>query len=294
MDSTLVECVPNFSEGRNFDTIRAIGQTIAAVSGILLLDSQSDGDHNRSVITFAGGPEAVLEAAIQAGGVAAERIDLRRHSGVHPRIGALDVLPFVPLRGVTLEDCVRLAEQAGEEIWRRHKIPVYLYEAAARSHDRRNLARVRRGGLEGLPPDIGGPDHHPSAGATAVGARKVMIAYNVQLATADVEIAKQIARKIRFSSGGLPHVKAMGVLLGSRNQAQVSMNLTDFEVTPPHVVFQAIESEARRLGSAVAGSEVIGLVPNKALDMAKGCDLRIENFHPGLVLENRLAEVEGA
>ncbi|MCP5114416.1 MAG: glutamate formimidoyltransferase [bacterium] len=304
MVERLVECVPNVSEGRRRDTVRALCQTIADVPGVLLLDCQSDVDHNRSVITFAGTWEAVLEAAVRLAGAAAEMIDLRRQRGVHPRIGALDVLPFVPLRGATLEDCARLAVEAGEEIWSRHRIPVYLYEAAARRTARRNLADIRRGQFEGLReavrtdarrrPDIGGPDPHPSAGATAIGARKLMIAYNVLLATSDAGIARRIARKIRFSSGGLPHVKAMGVLLDSRKQAQVSMNLTDFEVTPPHVVFEAISRQAEQMNTAVAGSEIVGLIPQKALDMAAGRDLRIQNFHPRLVLENRLAELEAA
>lgn len=300
MVEKLVECVPNFSEGRDPVKVRAIAGAIASVAGVLLLDTQSDPDHNRSVFTLAGPPEAVVEAAVRSAGAAVELIDLNHHEGVHPRIGALDVVPFVPLRGVTLEDCAQCAARAGEQIWQRYRVPVYLYEAAARRPDRVNLAAVRRGQFEGLreevtlnpdrAPDIGGPRLHPTAGATAVGARKIMIACNVQLGTPDVAIARKIASKIRFSSGGLPHVKAMGVLLASRNLAQVSMNLTDFEQTPPHEVFEAVEREAAHYGVPVAGAEIIGLIPQKALDMAAGHDLQLENFHSGMILEHRLAE----
>ena len=304
MVETLVECVPNFSEGRDSARVQSIVDAIVSVAEILPLDSQSDADHNRSVITFAGPPQAVVEAAVRGAGKAVELIDLNRHRGVHPRVGALDVLPFVPLRGIALEDCARLAAAAGEEIWRRYRVPVYLYEAAARRPDRVNLAGVRRGQFEGLReqvrhnpdrgPDIGGPGLHPTAGATVAGARRIMIACNIQLRTADAEIARRIARTIRFSSGGLPHVKAMGVLLASRNMAQVSMNLTDFEQTPPHMVFEAVKREAKRHGVRVASGEIIGLIPRKALEMAAGYDFGFEDFHPGRILENRLAEALGS
>jgi glutamate formiminotransferase len=268
----------------------------------VLLDRESDVDHNRSVATLAGAPEAVLEAALRGVGKAVELIDLNRHAGVHPRIGAADVVPFVPVEGVTLEDCVRIARRAGEEIWRRFQVPVYFYEAAARQPDRVNLENIRRGQFEGLRkdvrtnparrPDIGDAELHPTAGAVAVGARKFLIAYNVNLATPDVAIAKRIAKTVRASSGGLRYVKAMGVPLASRNQVQVSMNLTDFEQTPLHVVFEAVKREAARYGVAVAGSEIVGLVPGKALEMAAEFYLQSENFHPGLVLENRLRAIE--
>ena len=251
MPVALVECVANFSEGREASTVDAIIAAIGSSAGVLLLDRHVDPDHNRSVITFAGPPDAAVEGAVRGVERAVSLIDLRRHDGVHPRIGAADVVPFVPLEGLTLEDCVCLAVRAGNEIWRRCGVPVYLYEAAARRPDRVNLAALRRGRFEGLQekvPDIGGPALHPSAGATAVGARSFLIAYNVNLA-AGVEIARQIAGRIRHSSGGFPGVKALGVELASRGLAQVTMNLTDFEHTPLDSLFEAIESEANRLGA---------------------------------------------
>ena len=261
--------------------------------GVMVLDAHSDSDHNRSVITFAGSPDGALEAAIRSAGAAVERIDLRRHQGAHPRIGALDVLPFVPLSHVTVSDCAGLAVRAAEEIWSRYRVPVYLYEAAARRPERVNLADIRRAVRRRFDcvPDIGGPDLHPTAGAAVIGARKFLIAYNIQLATSDVAAAQAIARRIRASSGGLPHVKAMGVFLAARGQAQVSMNLTDFEITPPHVVLEAVQREAALLGVGVASSELVGLVPRKAIEMAAGFDLKIEGFHDGLILENRIAEL---
>ncbi len=299
MSRSIVECVPNFSEGRDASKVDAIVEAIRSVAGIAVLDREMDADHNRSVITFAGRAEAVVEAAFRGVAKAVELIDLTRHSGVHPRIGAADVVPFVPVEGVTLEDCVRLAERAAKRIWERLRVPVYLYEAAARRPENANLENIRRGQFEGLReevranparrPDFGEAELHTTAGATVVGARKFLIAYNINLATPDVEIAKRIARAIRFSSGGFRYVKAMGVPLASRNLAQVSMNLTDFEQTPVHRVFEAVRSEAARYGVAVAGSEIVGLVPKKALEMTAEWYLRAENFHPGLVLENRLA-----
>ncbi|MCW5980465.1 MAG: glutamate formimidoyltransferase [Bryobacteraceae bacterium] len=303
MTAPLIECIPNFSEGRDAAVIGRIVAAIASVSGALLLDTHSDADHNRTVVTFAGPPEAVVEAAVRGAGAAAESIDMRRHRGAHPRMGALDVLPFVPLEGITLTGCAGLAAEAGEEIWRLYGIPVYLYEVAARRPERRNLANVRRLQFEGLcerapsdpacRPDIGGPALHPTAGATAAGARKILIAYNIHLATRDATIAHRIAQRVRESSGGLPYVKAMGVYLAARGQAQVSMNLTDFETTPPHVVFEAVVDEAAREGVEVAGSEIVGLIPGRALEMAAGRDLKLEGFHQGLILERRIAEVRG-
>jgi glutamate formiminotransferase len=279
--------------------VDAIVEAIRSVPAVVVLDREMDADHNRSVITFAGAPEAVLEAAFRGVERAVALIDLNHHSGVHPRIGAADVVPFVPVEGVTIEDCVRLAERLGEAIWRRLEVPVYFYEAAARRPDRVNLENLRRGQFEGLReevrsnpdrlPDVGEARLHPTAGASVAGARKFLIAYNVNLATPDVEIAKKIARTIRFSNGGFRYVKAMGVPLASRNLAQVSMNLTDFEQTPVHRVFEAVRVEAERYGVAVAGSEIVGLIPKKALEMAAEFYLRCENFRPELVLENRLA-----
>jgi glutamate formiminotransferase/formiminotetrahydrofolate cyclodeaminase len=296
----LVECVPNFSEGRDAAKLDAIVAAMREVRGVLLLGRESDVDHNRSVVTLAGAPEVVVEAAVRAVGKAAELIDLTRQTGAHPRVGATDVVPFIPIAGVTLDDCVGLAKQAGREIWKRYSIPVYLYEAAAQRPERANLANVRRGQFEGLreevlrnpdrAPDIGEPRLHPTAGATVVGARKFLIAYNINLNTPDVAIAKRIAKTIRFSSGGLPCVKAMGVDLRTRNLAQVSMNLTDFEQTPVHLVFETVKREAERYGVAIASSELIGFIPRRAIEMAAEFYLQFENFSSGRVLENRLEE----
>jgi glutamate formiminotransferase / formiminotetrahydrofolate cyclodeaminase len=300
----IVECVPNFSEGRDQSKIDAIAQSITEVPGVALLDRESDADHNRCVLTFAGPPEAVAQAAFRSVERAAALIDLTTHRGAHPRIGAADVVPFVPVEGVTLEDCVALAERVGNEIWSRLGIPVYLYEAAAKQPDRTNLENIRRGQFETLlaemetvasrHPDIGEPKCHPTAGATVVGARKFLIAYNINLGTPDVSIAKRIAKTIRFSSGGFRCVKSMGVTLASRNLAQVSINLTDFEQTPVHVVFETVRREAERYGVPVVGSEIVGLIPKKALELAAGYFLRCENFRPELVLENRIAEALGS
>jgi glutamate formiminotransferase len=279
----LIECVPNFSEGRDARVIQAIEQAIGSADGVLLLQTDMDADHNRSVITFAGPPEAVAEGALRGIALAAERIDLRRHSGVHPRIGAADVVPFVPLKGMTLEDCAALARQVGQTVWDRLGVPVYFYEAAASSPERVPLENVRRGGFENpaLAPDLGGPALHPTAGACAIGARKLLVAFNVNLKSNDLAIARAIARKVRSSTGGLPFVKAMGVALASRGLVQVSMNLTNFEVTPVSRVMAAIRIEAATLGVSIAGTEIVGLAPRKALD---GC----EDVDPGRILEDRL------
>jgi len=300
MAQTIVECVPNFSEGRDATKVDAIIEAIRSVRGIAILDRELDADHNRSVVTFAGPATSVVEAAFRGVERAIGLIDLREHKGVHPRIGAADVVPFVPVEGVTLDDCVRLASDLAQRLWERLHVPVYLYEAAARRPDRVNLENIRRGQFEGLRdevrtnpdrrPDLGEAELHPSAGATVVGARKFLIAYNINLNTADVEIAKRIAKAIRFSSGGFRYVKSMGVPLASRNLAQVSMNLTDFEQTPIHRVFEAVRAEAARYGAAIVGSEIVGLIPKRALEMTAEWYLQVENFHPSLVLENRLAE----
>ena len=296
----LVECVPNFSEGRDKAKVDAIEAAIREVPGAYVLDRTSDTDHNRSVITLAGEPDAVREAAVRAVGKAAELIDLTRQTGAHPRIGATDVVPFVPIEGVTLEDCVAFARQAAREIWERYRVPVYLYEAAAQKSDRKNLENIRKGQFEGLrdevlrnpdrAPDVGQARLHPTAGATVVGVRKFLIAYNINLNTPDVSIAKAIAKKIRFSSGGLPCVKAMGVDLRGRNLAQVSMNLTDFQTTPVHQVFEVVKREAESQGVGIAGSEIIGLIPRRAIEMTADHFLKIENFSPAMVLENRLEQ----
>jgi glutamate formiminotransferase len=298
MPRQLIECVPNFSEGRDAAKMEAIVQAITAVPEVTLLDREADADHNRSVLTFVGPPAAVADAAFRGVEKAVALIDLTHHQGAHPRIGAADVVPFIPIEGVTLEECVRLAERVGGEIWSRLKVPVYLYEAAARRPERVNLENIRRGQFEALlkemgteagrAPDIGEPVCHPTAGAIVLGARKFLIAYNVNLGTADVDIAKRIAKTIRFSSGGFRFVKSMGVMLASRNLAQVSINLTDFEQTPLHLVFETVRREAERYGVPVVGSEIVGLIPRKAIELAAEYFLRAENFRPELVLENRI------
>jgi glutamate formiminotransferase len=300
----LIECVPNFSEGRDAAAVDSIVAAMLAVPGVFLLAREMDADHNRSVITLAGEPGAVAEAAVRGAGQAANVIDLRRHQGAHPRIGATDVIPFVPLEGTTLEECVALAEWAGRQLWERHGIPVYLYEAAARSPERRNLETHRKGQFEGLReavrddparrPDFGPPELHPSAGATLVGARKFLIAYNINLDTDNLEIAKQIARTIRTSSGGLPAVKAMGVALAAKHCAQVSMNLTDFETTSLATAWNAVNDEARKLGARGVESELIGLAPRKALEQAAAELLRFDVFNADMVIENRVAAVMAA
>ena len=294
-----MECVPNFSEGRDRGKVAALVAAMNDSKGAWVLDVHADRDHNRSVVTMAGEPEPVLEAALHGVAVAAQGIDLRHHQGGHPRIGAIDVLPFVPIDGVSIQNCVALARRAGEEIWTRYKIPVYLYEEAALRPERKRLESVRSGEFEFLrdeaprnadrAPDIGGPALHPSAGAVAVGARKFLIAYNINLNTPDVSVAKKIARAVRASSGGLPHVKAIGVELKERKLAQVSMNLTDFEETSMRRVFDAVRLEAEVNGCAIHSSEIVGLVPRKALGPGDAAYLQLENFSPAeKILETRL------
>src|ERR1700719_1995354 len=298
--STLIECVPNFSEGRDKSKVDAIVDTMK-MPVVYLLDREMDTDHNRCVITLAGEREAIQEAAIRGVGKAAELIDLNVHTGAHPRMGATDVVPFIPIDGVTIEDCVAMACHVGEEIWKRYRIPVYLYESAARIPERQGLENIRRGQFEGIRaeiatnparrPDFGDPCVHPTAGATVVGARKFLIAYNVFLNTPDVEIAKKIAKAVRFSNGGMRFVKGAGFLV--RGAAQVSMNLTDFEQTPVHRVFEMVKREAARYGVTPLSSEIVGLIPKKALEQAAEWFLQVENFDSSLILENRLAAVMG-
>src|SRR6201981_1013473 len=298
--STLVESVPNFSEGRDKAKVDAIVEAMK-MPGVYLLDREMDADHNRCVITLVGEREAIQEAAIRGVGKAAELIDLTKHQGAHPRMGAADVVPFIPIDGVTIEDCVAMARHVGEEIWKRYQIPVYLYEAAATSPERENLENIRRGQFEGIrneiatnparKPDFGEPRVHPTAGATVVGARKFLIAYNVFLNTPDVEIAKKIAKAVRFSSGGLRFGKGAGFLV--RGMAQVSMNLTDFDETPLQRVFEMVKREAASYGVMPVSSEIVGLIPKKALEQAAEWFLQVENFDSSLILENRLAAVMG-
>jgi glutamate formiminotransferase / formiminotetrahydrofolate cyclodeaminase len=298
--STLIECVPNFSEGRDTAKVDAI---VAAMKmdGVYLLDREMDADHNRCVITLAGEREAIQEAAIRGVGKAAELIDLNAHQGAHPRMGAADVVPFIPIEGVSLEDCVAMARHVGAQIWQRYQIPVYLYEAAASAPERQNLEIIRRGQFEAIraeiatnparKPDFGDLRVHPTAGITAIGARKFLIAYNVFLSTPDVQIAKNIAKALRFSSGGLRFVKGAGFLV--RGMAQVSMNLTDFEQTPIHRVFEMVKREAARYGVSPVSSEIVGLIPKRALEAAAEWFLQVENFDSSLILENRLSAVMG-
>jgi glutamate formiminotransferase/formiminotetrahydrofolate cyclodeaminase len=294
----LIECVPNFSEGRDAAKVDAIVHVMSSVPGVYVLDREMDADHNRCVVTLAGDPEAVAEAATLGTGKAMELIDLNHHTGAHPRVGATDVVPFIPIEGVTIEDCVALARRVGNEIWKRYRIPVFFYEAAATRPERVNLENVRRGQFEGLrdelkknhtrQPDVGEPKLHPTAGVTVVGARKFLIAYNVNLNTSDISIANKIAKAIRFSSGGLRYVKSMGVELKARNLAQVSINLTDFEQTPMHRVYEMVKREAARYGAMPVGSEIVGLIPKKAIEMAADYFLQVENFSPAQVFENKL------
>jgi glutamate formiminotransferase len=296
MNGPIVECVPNFSEGTDARRVEAIVAAMRA-EGVRLLDWSMDADHNRSVVTMAGEPAAVVEAAVRGVGKAVELIDLTRQQGVHPRIGAADVIPFVPISGIKLEQCVLLARQAGLEIWRRFGVPVFFYEAAAARPDRANLEEVRRGQFEGLRdavrkdpsrrPDLGGPGLHPTAGACAVGARKFLVAYNIYFDSTDVAMARAIAREIRAASGGLMGVKAMGVLAHGR--AQLSMNITDFEATPLSKVYRTVSVLAARHKAAIAEGEVIGLLPEAACERESPWMRQLSGFDPQTkVLERRL------
>ncbi len=293
----IVECVPNFSEGRRPEVVRQIVDAIAAVEGVSILDYSSDADHNRSVVTFTAPPETVGDAAFAGIAKAAELIDMTRQSGGHPRMGATDVCPFVPIKGVTMDDCVEIAKALGKRVGDELNIPVYLYEAAAARPERHNLAKVRKGQYEGIrdtiatdpsrAPDFG-PARMGSAGATAIGARPFLIAFNVYLNTDDVEIAKKIGKAVRHSSGGLRFVKGMGLLVDGK--AQVSMNLTDFTRTPVFRVVEMIRREAARYGVSIASSELIGLIPQQALIDAAAWYLQLDGFSPEQVLENRLTK----
>jgi glutamate formiminotransferase/formiminotetrahydrofolate cyclodeaminase len=291
----LVECIPNFSEGRRPEVVDQIKTTITSVAGVKLLDQHSDPDHNRTVLTILGAPQAVKEAAFRAIRKAAELIDMDQHQGEHPRLGATDVVPFVPIREVSMADCVVLAQELGKQVGEELGIPVYLYEAAATSSERVNLEDVRRGQYELLKEEIETnparkPDFGPSklgkAGATIIGAREPLIAYNIYLNSDDVSIAKKIARTIRHSSGGLRYVKAMGVLV--EGLAQVSMNLTNFRKTPIALVFETVQREALRHGTGVHHSELVGLIPQEALVDAAVWYTQMDQFEPDQVLENRL------
>ena len=293
----IVECVPNFSEGRRQAVIDRIVAAMERSPGAQILDVQSDPDHNRSVVTIIGMPQAVVEAVFQGVVAAAELIDMDHHRGGHPRMGAADVIPFVPVRGITMDDCVGLAHQLGQRMGTELGIPVYLYEEAATRPDRHNLANVRRGEYEGLKDEIAtnperAPDYGPAAlgtaGASAIGARPPLIAFNVYLNSGDVGPAKAIAQAVRHSSGGLRYVKALGLLV--EGQAQISMNLTDYRHTPIHRVLELIRIEAARYGLAVTHSEIVGLLPAEAMTDAARFYLQLAGFSPDQILENRLSE----
>lgn len=299
----LIECVPNISEGRRLDVVAAIIEAVKAVPGVRWLDQSSDPDHNRSVLTFLGDPET-LKAAI---GVlyeqAARHIDLRQHQGGHPRMGAVDVVPFVPIAGATMKDCVALAKEVGELVATRFGVPVVLYEEAARAPHRRNLAEVRKGEFEGLEaklalaewtPDFGPAAPHAALGASAIGAREALIAYNVYLDTQDLKVGQEIAKAVRGSSGGLGSVKAMGLYIEERNQVQVSMNLVNFRKNPIYRVQELIKIEAARFGVRVTSAEIVGLVPQDALLESAAYYLQIEGYKPEMVLENKIGAAETA
>ena len=296
----IIECVPNFSEGRRADVVAAIAAAISAVPRVRLLDQEMDANHNRCVITFIGDPAAVEEGAMAGARKAVQLIDLNAHHGEHPRIGALDVLPVVPVSGISMGRCVELARRVGRRIAEELGVPVYLYEAAATRTDRKDLPNIRRGEYEGLreaiatdpdrKPDFGPAALHPTAGATVVGARPILIAWNVNLASKDVAIAKRIAKSIRASGGGLPAVRAKGFELSDRGLVQVSMNMVDYHVTSLVRVFDEIRALAAKEGVEVAGSEIVGLVPLDPLVEAAAAYLRLENFHPSQILETRLWE----
>jgi glutamate formiminotransferase len=299
----MVECPVNVSEGRDEERLKDILGVLNSRPGIFLLDVHSDPDHNRSVITLTGEPGALEGALLTLVGEAVRRLDIQHHSGIHPRIGVVDVVPFAPLSRATMDDCVRLAHRFGERVARRFDIPVYLYGRAARRPERRRLAVVRRGEYEDLKvaierdgaraPDFGPPRLHPTAGAVAVGAREILIAFNVNLTTRDLDVARTIARLIRESNGGLPAVQALGLYLPTRDRAQVSTNLIDFRTTGPKLVVERIREEAARLGTEVEFSEIVGLIPRAALPENPEATLSLRHFGPHRILERRVEEVTG-
>lgn len=294
----IVECVPNFSEGRREEVIQALAETIRTTDGVRLLDVQADSSHNRCVLSFVGDLEAVRAAALAAAGRAVELIDMNRHRGEHPRLGAVDVIPLVPVAGLSMEECVAAAHALGREIWERLRVPVYFYAEAATRAERRRLPDIRKGEYEGLKgklaepawaPDVGDPVAHPTAGVTVVGARRPLIAYNINLTTADVEVARRIARAVRESTGGLVNVQAMGVKAAS-GQAQVSMNLLDHTRTPVHRAFELVRVEAARHGADILESEIVGLIPLDAVADVARFYLRLRGFDRAQILEAKLME----
>ena len=294
----LIECVPNFSEGRRREVCDEIVAAVRAVPGARFLDLEMDPDHNRSVVTFVGAPAAVAEAAFVAARVAVAKIDLTRHEGRHPRMGAVDVIPFIPIRDLTMEEAVRVARELGTRIGAELKVPVFLYEAAATRPDRRNLADIRKPQFEGLRdllgkdpdrvPDFGPNAIHATAGCVAVGARRPLIAYNIDLESTDEKLAKRIAKKIRERDGGLPGIKALGLFIADRACAQVSINVCDFTRTSLEAVYAAVEREAKSAGVVVRSSEIVGLAPQAALPPGSVERVKLAGFRPEQVIENRL------
>lgn len=297
MPQKLIECVPNFSEGRRPEVMEAIVTSIKNTEGVKVLDWSHDRNHNRMVVTFIGAPEPVQSAVLKSARKAVELIDLNEHHGEHPRIGAVDVIPFIPLSGITLEECAQLAHSSGKSIYEELNLPVYFYEAAALNPDRKNLADIRKGNFEGLKtdiakperhPDVGKPRLHPTAGAVVVGARPFLVAFNVNLHSANLEIAKAIANRVREARGGLKNVKALGMKLEDRGIVQVSMNLVNCDETPIYRVIEAVRIEAKRYGVSIAGTEVVGLIPLKYLMETATYYMQLESFKPEQVLETHL------
>ena len=292
-----MECVPNFSEGRDLQKIDKIVAPFRGKQGVKLLDYSNDEDHNRLVVTVVGEPEPLRDAVLEAIGVAVELIDLNHHQGQHPRMGAVDVVPFIPIRNVTMEEAVALSKEVGKEVAKRYNLPVFLYEKSASAPHRENLAAVRKGEFEGMAekikqpewhPDFGLAERHPTAGTVAIGARMPLVAYNINLNTPSLEIAHDIAKKIRFIGGGLRYCKAMGVELKDRGITQVSINMTDYTRTALYRAFELVSVEARRYGVSIVGSEIIGLVPMEALIDTASYYLGLENFSMEQVLEARM------
>lgn len=299
--SKLIECVPNFSEGRRPEVIAAIVGAVSRIPGVVLLDQSSDHDHNRTVLTLVGSPEGLKEAILKLYEAVLKHIDLKEHKGEHPRMGAVDVVPFIPIRNASMEDCVLLAKEVGALVAETFDVPMFLYAEAASDPARKVLASIRKGEFEGMAakmqdpawkPDFGPAAPHPSAGVSAIGARFFLVAYNLQLDTPDLKVAQAIAKAVRASSGGLQNVQAMGVFLADRNQAQVSMNLLNYEKTPLYRVQELVKAEAARYGARVVGSEIVGLIPQAALLDAASYYLQVENWSSSLVLENAMLEKE--
>jgi len=294
----IIQCVPNFSEGRDLNKIEQIISPFRGKNGVKLLDYSNDEDHNRVVVTVVGEKEALKAAVIEAVGIASKLIDLTSHEGQHPRMGATDVIPFIPIKNVTMEECIALSKEVAEAVYTTHGVPSFLYEKSASSPDRENLANIRKGQFEGMAEKVKSPDWkpdfgdtiHPTAGITAIGARMPLVAFNVNLNTNDLEVANKIAKNVRHLSGGLRYCKALGIALEERGIVQISMNMTDFTKTPLYRAFELVRIEAQRYGVSIVGSEIVGLVPMDALIGTAEYYLGIENFSYDQVLEKRIME----